>query len=105
MAIDIFNEELLKLSKIPANLERRTSERLNVSTVYRWINRGIAGIRLETILVGGCRYTSTQALNRFFTQSTLAKERKHTEATAAEIRRTNTIRKKQLEQRAKQQGL
>jgi hypothetical protein len=105
MAIDIYNEELLTLSKIPADLERRTGKRLNLSTVYRWINRGIAGIQLETILVGGNRYTSVQALNRFFTQSTIAKLRKHSGATAEGIRRAKAIREKQVEQRAKRLDL
>jgi hypothetical protein len=105
MAIDINAEELLELSKVPVNLERRTGKRLNVSTVYRWINRGIAGIQLETILVGGCRYTSAEALNRFFSQSTLAKQGKLSKATTEGIRRAKAIREKQVEQRAKQLGI
>jgi hypothetical protein len=105
MAIDINAEELLELSKVPANLERRTGKRLNVSTVYRWINRGIAGIHLETILVGGSRYTSAQALNRFFTQSTLAKQGKLSKATTEGIRRAKDIRQKQVEARAKRLGV
>jgi hypothetical protein len=105
MAIDIHAEELLELSKVPANLERRTGKRLNVSTVYRWITRGIAGIQLETILVGGCRYTSAEALNRFFSQSTLAKQGKLSQATTEGIRRAKAIRQKQVEQRAKRLGV
>lgn len=105
MAIDINAEELLELSKVPANLERRTGKRLNVSTVYRWINRGIAGIQLETVLVGGSRFTSAQALNRFFTQSTLAKQGKLSKATTEGIRRAKDIRQKQVEARAKRLGV
>lgn len=105
MAIDIHTEEMLELNKVPANLERRTGKRLNLSTVYRWINRGIAGVQLETILIGGCRYTSAQALNRFFTQSTLAKQGKLSKATAEGIRRARAIRQKQVEHRAKRLGI
>ena len=105
MAIDIHTEELLELNKVPANLERRTGKRLNLSTVYRWTNRGIAGVRLETVLVGGSRYTSAEALNRFFTQSTLAKQGKLSTATAEGIRRAKAIREKQVEQRAKRLGI
>jgi len=105
MAIDIHTEELLELNKVPANLERRTGKRLNVSTVYRWINRGIAGVKLETILIGGSRFTSAEALNRFFTQSTLAKQGKLSTATAEGIRRAKAIREKQVEQRAKRLGI
>jgi hypothetical protein len=105
MAIDIQAEELIELGKVPANLERRTGKRLNLSTVYRWSQRGIAGIQLETILVGGCRYTSAQALNRFFTQSTLAKQGKLSKATTEGIRRAKDIRQKQVEARAKRLGI
>ena len=105
MAIDIHAEELLELNKVPANLERRTGKRLNVSTVYRWINRGIAGVKLETILIGGSRFTSAEALNRFFAQSTLAKQGKLSTATAEGIRRAKAIRETQVEQRAKRLGI
>jgi hypothetical protein len=105
MAIDIHKEELLELSKVPANLERRTGKKLNASTVYRWTNRGIAGIKLETILIGGTRYTSAEALNRFFTQSTLAKQGKLSTATPEGIRRAKANRDKQIEQRANHLGI
>lgn len=35
------------------------------ATLFRWGQRGCRGIRLETILVGGIRYTSREALDRF----------------------------------------
>ncbi len=38
---------------------------IHVATVYRWTNKGVRGQRLETILVGGIRYTSEAALWRF----------------------------------------
>lgn len=105
MAIDIHTEELLELNKVPADLEHRTGKRLNVATIYRWASRGIAGIQLETILVGGNRFTSAQALNRFFTQSTLAKQGKLSKATTEGIRRAKAIRQKQVEHRAKRLGI
>jgi hypothetical protein len=46
--------------------------RPHVSTLYRWHLRGIRGIRLETILIGGRRYTSQEALERFFAATTAA---------------------------------
>jgi hypothetical protein len=36
-------------------------------TVERWRLRGIRGIRLETVLVGGRRYTTEEAIDRFLT--------------------------------------
>ena len=36
------------------------------STINRWAKAGLRGIRLETICVGGSRFTSIEALQRFF---------------------------------------
>ena len=44
--------------------------RPNVATLWRWRTRGVRGIRLETVLVGGRRYTSHEALERFSEQIT-----------------------------------
>jgi hypothetical protein len=45
---------------------RRGGSRLNVATLFRWSSRGVRGVRLETLPVGGCRCTSEAALKRFF---------------------------------------
>ncbi len=37
----------------------------HVSTIYRWRLRGIRGVKLETFLIGGRRYTSVEAIERF----------------------------------------
>jgi hypothetical protein len=37
----------------------------HISTLHRWRLRGVRGHRLESILVGGSRYTSQQAITRF----------------------------------------
>lgn len=46
--------------------------RPHVSTGYRFITKGCRGVRLESILVGGRRFTSRQALRRFVTAVTAA---------------------------------
>jgi hypothetical protein len=51
---------------------REVPGRPHVSTLWRWINRGIRGIRLETVMVGGRRFTSREALDRFFASITAA---------------------------------
>jgi hypothetical protein len=53
-------------------LPGRTARGLHVGTIYRWMLRGIRGIRLETVLVGGIRYTSREALERFIAATTAA---------------------------------
>ena len=39
---------------------------LHVSAIYRWVKRGVKGVHLETILIGGRMHTSREALQRFF---------------------------------------
>ena len=71
--IDSRREQLLTLSTAARDVPNRRSERgINVSTVWRWSLRGIRGVRLETLLIGGIRYTSREALQRFFAASTAA---------------------------------
>lgn len=45
---------------------------VHVSTVHRWRLKGVKGIRLETFMRGGVRFTSQEALERFFAASTAA---------------------------------
>lgn len=61
MQIDLARESLLTLSAAATMLPGRP----HISTMHRWRLRGVRGVRLETILVGGRRYTSWQALERF----------------------------------------
>lgn len=42
------------------------------TTIDRWWRRGVRGVRLETCLVGGKRYTTRESLHRFFTATTAA---------------------------------
>ena len=45
---------------------------VHVSTVHRWWLKGCRGVKLETILRGGVRYTSTEAIERFVAATTAA---------------------------------
>jgi Protein of unknown function (DUF1580) len=36
------------------------------ATLYRWALKGVRGIKLETVMMGGRRYTSDEAVDRFF---------------------------------------
>jgi len=38
----------------------------HISTLHRWRSHGIRGTKLETYLVGGRRFTTREALQRFF---------------------------------------
>lgn len=59
--IDLRSERLLPLSAAA----RMLPGGVHVSTLHRWRLRGIRGIRLETLLVGGRRHTSVEAIDRF----------------------------------------
>ena len=66
--IDVQTEQLLTIGEAARSLPGRP----NLSTLHRWRQRGIRGIALETILIGGQRFTSREALQRFFDASTAA---------------------------------
>ena len=66
--IDVMNEELLALSAAA----KVTPGRPHVSTLWRWHQRGIKGIRLETAIVGGRRFTTRGAIEQFIAATTAA---------------------------------
>ena len=70
--IDIQNETLIPFRDVPAWTKEHLGNRVHPSTIHRWRLRGARGVKLETILAGGTRYTSTEALSRFFAGSTAA---------------------------------
>lgn len=45
---------------------------VHVSTIHRWRIKGVRGVRLETFLRGGIRYTTDEAMERFFAATTAA---------------------------------
>jgi hypothetical protein len=58
---DLLDEELHLLAKAGELL----AFRLHRATPIRWADRGVRGFRLETVTIGGRRYTSREALARF----------------------------------------
>jgi Protein of unknown function (DUF1580) len=68
--IDILKEQLLSLDEASRQLHGRPHR----SSLDRWIHHGVRGRRLETVLIGGRRYTSQQALQRFVTATSAATE-------------------------------
>lgn len=66
--INISTEHLIPIRDVPRHLPPRpTGRRVHISAVYRWIQRGVHGNRLESIKIGGMVYTSFEALMRFTT--------------------------------------
>jgi hypothetical protein len=44
----------------------RNGKPISPVTAWRWASQGLRGVRLETIKIGSCRFTSMAALTRFF---------------------------------------
>ena len=42
------------------------------ATIWRWAQRGVRGVRLETFAIGGRRYTTKEAFERFVERTTQA---------------------------------
>ncbi|MBN2562331.1 MAG: DUF1580 domain-containing protein [Phycisphaerae bacterium] len=64
--IDIGAETLIPIREVPRHLPPRPNgKRVHMSACYRWIKRGVRGVRLDSIKIGGSTYTSTEALQRF----------------------------------------
>jgi hypothetical protein len=73
--IDISTERLVPISDVPRKLPPRSSgKRVHISAVYRWIQRGVRGVHLEVLKIGGTAYTSVEALQRFADQLSQARQ-------------------------------
>lgn len=66
--IDHETEHLLSMTAATKLLPNRP----DVATLWRWRTAGCRGVKLETILFGGRRYTSREALSRFIAATTAA---------------------------------
>ena len=58
---DLLQESLL--SAVEASREFRS--RPAATTVWRWMTRGARGVLLESVIEGGQRFTSREAIRRF----------------------------------------
>ena len=66
MSISLEKEVTLTLPEAASRLPRlRGGKKVHVSTLYRWIHRGVGGIRLEAVKIGRTVVTSVEALQRF----------------------------------------
>lgn len=101
MSIKIGEEHLLTYGEAAKLLPK--GSRPSYSTFWRWCNRGIRGVKLETVLVGGKRFTTAAAMQRFCDalsspiQPTSAKfrsggeRRRQDESVEAELRRARVL--------------
>jgi hypothetical protein len=66
MPINTRIEELISLADAARLLPaRRRGKKPHISCLYRWTTTGCRGVVLESVMVGGTRCTSREALTRF----------------------------------------
>ena len=64
--IDIQRETVVSISEAPQHIPGRPS----IATVWRWVLKGTRAGKLESILIGGRRFTSLENIQMFAEQST-----------------------------------
>lgn len=69
--IAIQQELPVALTDVPGMLPKRNGKKVHHSTIYRWTTKGARGRVLDSQLIGGVRYTTVAALNRFFETQTI----------------------------------
>ena len=85
--IDLAREQLVPVRDIPRRLPHRPSgKRVHISACYRWLSRGVRGVKLEAIRIGGTTYTSIEALQRFAERLSSSTLRPLAEPTASQSR-------------------
>ncbi|MCB0311329.1 MAG: DUF1580 domain-containing protein [Bdellovibrionales bacterium] len=83
-ALELQKETLISFTDVPKLLPKRRGKKVHYSTIYRWATKGARGRILESQLIGGIRYTSIPALNRFLGTTTVQEGENHE---AAALRR------------------
>lgn len=63
MAIDVDTEDIITLGEACRLVPPHG---IAPCTMARWIQRGVRGVVLETVIIGGRRLTSREAISRFF---------------------------------------
>jgi hypothetical protein len=92
MAIDISSERLID-AKAYAKLRGpgRNGKPMDISTFYRHVHAGVRGEFLEHAKIGGCTYTSIEAVQRFVDRLT-AKATASRQGRPPAVRRTSDDR-------------
>ena len=64
--IDVSCEKLIRLEDVRDYIPSgRRGKKLSKAVMYRWALKGVTGILLETVKVGGSRFTTVEAIERF----------------------------------------
>ena len=95
MSIDTERETLVSFSDARSSF--RDGRRKSLATLHRYRLKGVRGVKLETVLIGGLRYTSLEAIDRMIAAQnavdapvaaiTATQRRKQSEAARTELER------------------
>jgi hypothetical protein len=58
-------EQIVSFAQGAAYIKTRTGKKLHTSALWRWARKGVRGVKLECIRVGGEFMTSIEAIGRF----------------------------------------
>jgi hypothetical protein len=61
----ILTEDVLTINDARKEIASVTGQRPDISTMTRWIHRGLGGTKLEAVRIGRQLITSKQAITRF----------------------------------------
>ena len=68
MSIDLMKETVFPVTEAPKHIPGCPS----LASVRRWVLNGVGGNKLESILIGGKRFTSAESIQRFCDRRTAA---------------------------------
>jgi hypothetical protein len=71
--IDLQHETPITLKEVPKRLPTRHGRKVHYATTYRWVTKGVRGKILPSLLIGGIRYTTVEALDRIVNGPTQAR--------------------------------
>ena len=95
MSIDVESETLVQFSE--ARSAFPGNRRVSLATLHRWRQRGVRGVKLETVLIGGLRYTSREAIARFIAAQNVDDTPAAPVITQAQRRRQSESARQELE--------
>src|SRR4051794_18207489 len=93
MPIDPLGGDILTFADAARRLPPLRSGRpVNPATLWRWPSRGLAGVRLEIVRVGGTACTSEAALRAFFAAVDESKKKSNATTPVGQAAETNASR-------------
>ena len=70
----LLTEDLLTMTEARGEIAMLTRRRPDKATLHRWLHRGVGGQKLEAVRLGRQWFTSRQAITRFITARTAARD-------------------------------